>query len=387
MSIEVRNLKNGRVYRVRLRDPEGNQYNRSFPTMKEARKWEASELAAQDAGTWIDANLARATFAEVAEEWLASNPAKRASSLARDRSALRTHINPAIGHRPLGAIRPNELQRVINRWATDQAPRTVRRQFEVVRAVFNWAVNTELIGRSPTAGVKLPARIGVRPPRVATPAELAALATVIGPGYAGMVWLGAVCGMRWGECAGLLAGAFDFDAGTVAIVSQRTRGAGGRMVDGPPKSNAGRRTLSVPAALMQLLAAHLIARGLASLDPDDDRVVVTDPQGRVFVGPEGEPLDYSHFRYRVWGPACRAAGVDGLGFHDLRRTNATQLVVAGVDLKTAQTRLGHSDPRLTLAVYAQAVSEADRAAAERIGAALFDDAGDANPSAKSEDGL
>jgi hypothetical protein len=30
---------------------------------------------------------------------------------------------------------------------------------------------------------------------------------------------------------------------------------------------------------------------------------------------------------------------------------------------TAQTRLGHSDPRLTLAVYAQAAPEADRAAA------------------------
>jgi hypothetical protein len=40
----------------------------------------------------------------------------------------------------------------------------------------------------------------------------------------------------------------------------------------------------------------------------------------------------------------------------------------GVDIKTAQSRLGHSDPRLTLAVYAQATTEADRAAADRLGA-------------------
>ena len=39
----------------------------------------------------------------------------------------------------------------------------------------------------------------------------------------------------------------------------------------------------------------------------------------------------------------------------------------GVDLKTAQTRLGHSDPRLTLAVYAQASTDADRAAAVLLG--------------------
>ena len=35
------------------------------------------------------------------------------------------------------------------------------------------------------------------------------------------------------------------------------------------------------------------------------------------------------------------------GFHDLRRLNATTLVVGGVDVKAAQVRLGHSDPRMT----------------------------------------
>ncbi len=66
-------------------------------------------------------------------------------------------------------------------------------------------------------------------------------------------------------------------------------------------------------------------------------------------------------------PSCRAAGLVGVGFHDLRRLSATLLVVHGVDVKTAQTRLGHSEVRLTLGLYAQAVAEADRDAAERIG--------------------
>jgi integrase len=43
----------------------------------------------------------------------------------------------------------------------------------------------------------------------------------------------------------------------------------------------------------------------------------------------------------------------GLGFHDLRRTNATGLVAPGVDVKTAQGLLGHSDSRLTLDHYAR----------------------------------
>jgi integrase len=43
------------------------------------------------------------------------------------------------------------------------------------------------------------------------------------------------------------------------------------------------------------------------------------------------------------------------------------MVTAGVDVKTAQTRLGHSSPTLTLAIYARATDEADRAAAEKVG--------------------
>jgi hypothetical protein len=38
-----------------------------------------------------------------------------------------------------------------------------------------------------------------------------------------------------------------------------------------------------------------------------------------------------------------------------------------VNIKTAQERLGHANPRTTLAVYAQATKEADREAARQLG--------------------
>lgn len=57
----------------------------------------------------------------------------------------------------------------------------------------------------------------------------------------------------------------------------------------------------------------------------------------------------------------------GCGFDDPRRANATGLVAGGVDVRTAQARLGHSDVYLTLEIYAQATSEADRKATETIG--------------------
>jgi len=155
----------------------------------------------------------------------------------------------------------------------------------------------------------------------------------------------------------LRVGRLDVLRSTLEVAEQFTRGKGGAMVLGPPKSHAGRRTMAVPEGLMALLADHLARKGLTGADADK----------WVFTAPQGGHLDYAHFRRRVWIPATKAAGVEGLAFHDLRRANATGMVLDGIDLKTAQTRLGHSDPRLTIAVYAQATTAADAAAAERLG--------------------
>ena len=143
---------------------------------------------------------------------------------------------------------------------------------------------------------------------------------------------------------------------TITVAERLTRGERGRAVLGEPKSEAGRRTLTVPAPLMEMLAEHLARRGLTGADSD----------AFVFVMPGGAPLDYSRWRRRVWLPATRAADVGGVTFHDLRRVNATAMVLDGVDVRTAQARLGQSDPRLTLGVYAAATSEGDQAAAERL---------------------
>ena len=53
-------------------------------------------------------------------------------------------------------------------------------------------------------------------------------------------------------------------------------------------------------------------------------------------------------------------------FHNLRDANITGMVAEGVDVKTAQTRAGHADPRVLLGIYAQATTEADRQAADRL---------------------
>jgi integrase len=291
----------------------------------------------------------------VGAEWLTSNPSKRPSSLARDETILRLHVLPALGIRPLATISPPDIQRLVNSWSKAAAPRTVRRQYDVLRVLMRSAVDADRLVRSPCRGIKLPARMAIDR-HIITPEELTALTTAVGPDYEPMIWLGALLGLRWGECAGLRVGRIDFLNRRLTVAEQATRVAHGRIVFGPPKSAAGHRTMSAPTALVDLLSRHLASRGLSAADRD----------ALVFVSPEGGVIDYAHLRQRVWLPACQATGLEGLTFHDLRRANATALVAEHVDIKTAQVRLGHADPRTTLGIYARATGEGDRRAAEAV---------------------
>jgi integrase len=62
-------------------------------------------------------------------------------------------------------------------------------------------------------------------------------------------------------------------------------------------------------------------------------------------------------------------GSPDLHFHDLRKTAITMMVETGVDIKTAQARLGVTEA-VILRVYAQATERADREAVKKLAARL-----------------
>jgi integrase len=150
----------------------------------------------------------------------------------------------------------------------------------------------------------------------------------------------------------MTANRIDFDAGTVTVDRQLSRA--GTLA--PPKSASSTRTLACPKWLMDDLAALIERRGVAK---SSDQFV--------FVTRDDRPLDYTNWRRRVWGPACEKAKQPALRFHDLRSLATTALVAAGVDVKTAQTRLGHSSPQVTLGIYARMTAENDRKASDLVG--------------------
>jgi integrase len=78
------------------------------------------------------------------------------------------------------------------------------------------------------------------------------------------------------------------------------------------------------------------------------------------------PDNVTNFFIRV----RNSLGLKDVRLHDLRHFTATQLIGAGVDVRTVAGRLGHSDPSLTLRVYSHVIEERDRAAASIMGRVL-----------------
>jgi integrase len=188
-------------------------------------------------------------------------------------------------------------------------------------------------------------------PRPATLPELEAIVAAVPPKYRAMVLLAAWCGLRFGELAELRRSDVDIAAGVVRVARGVTR-ADGEVIVGDPKSDAGRRTVTVPPHLLPVLEEHLRDHA----EPG--------PGGLLFPAQHGGHLAPSTL-YKVWYPARSAAGRPDLRFHDLRHTGATLAAATGATLADLMARLGHSTPAAAMR-YQHAAADRDRAIAEAL---------------------
>ena len=91
--------------------------------------------------------------------------------------------------------------------------------------------------------------------------------------------------------------------------------------------------------------------------------------GKLFPAADGGPQSPRTFS-GDWAEAAEWIGMGDITLHALRRTHASQLIDAGVDVVTISKRLGHASPNITLQVYAHLLRKRDDKAAEAINQAL-----------------
>jgi integrase len=91
----------------------------------------------------------------------------------------------------------------------------------------------------------------------------------------------------------------------------------------------------------------------------------------MFPTKKGEPINYSNIVQRHFLPALKAADLPRIRFHDLRHTNASIRLENGENIKYIQTQLGHSNPTVTLNVYAHLMNPTNQEAACRLEDAIL----------------
>jgi len=250
---------------------------------------------------------------------------------------MRVHAYPFRGYRELATVRWSEIQAWVKQRSKVLAPSTVEVVYRWVATVFKSAVADRLIPSSPCVNVKLPKKDGAELVPLSVD-EVERLAAAMPEQYRALIVFAAGMGLRQGECFGLTVDRVDFLRRQVRVDRQLVDVADGQPTFGPPKSQAGFRTVPMPAVVGEAVSAHLARFG-------------TGASGLVFTNTFGRPLRRSAFG-TAWHRAARAADLpDWATFHDLRHFYASLFISRGCSVKTVQRHLGHQSAVETLDTY------------------------------------
>jgi integrase len=326
----IRKLPSGR-YQVRYRAADSRDVTApmTFATKIDAGRYLAKVEADLLRGQWADPRLGRTTFREWTDRWLASTVNLRANTKAGYHTILRQYLRPAFGSYPLARIDVLTIRTWLAKLEAQGVGQATRaKAYRLLARILGAAVEAHYLAVNPCS-IRGAASDGTSEMRIATVAQVAAIAEQLPARYRALVLVAAFGGLRWGELAGLRRKRIDLEAGTVTVAEQLVE-VNGTFSVGPPKSAAGRRTVNLPAAVVAALAEHLADYTAAS------------PDAFVFLSSQDRHLRRSNFNRRVWQPATRAAGVEDLRVHDLRHTAGTLATAAGGSLREVMHRLGHS---------------------------------------------
>ena len=175
------------------------------------------------------------------------------------------------------------------------------------------------------------------------------------------------CGLRRSEVLGLAWDCVDFDRGSIEIRRTVVQVDHKPVMREQAKTDSSMRTVAIPAALADMLREQK-AR-VQEMALKWGKGYQREPL-LVFPGLAGAPINPMGLTVRM-RQVMRRAKVVGLSpCHAWRHTSATALLHAGQNLKTVQSRLGHSTPAITMALYVHPVEEQDRAAADHFGAII-----------------
>lgn len=230
--------------------------------------------------------------------------------------------------------------------AADLGPRTVRWTHSVLRMALDHAIaDKKLRGNNASSNVRFPA-MSQTSHGYLTAVEVTKLAELCDTGKGGdshaakqgdVVLILAYTGLRFGELTGLNVEDVDLPARRIRVRRSITQ-LSGRLLEGPPKSRAGRRGVPIPERVMPILQRRI--QGRTAGQP-------------AIMSAKGSRLGLENWKRAVgWRIRIAELGRPTMCVHDLRHTYATLARSVGADMKLLQVTMGHASITVTARTYA-----------------------------------
>ncbi|MGY1846102.1 site-specific integrase [Blastococcus sp. SYSU DS1021] len=300
----------------------------------------------------------RRTVGDYAEDYLARNDL-RASTRVLYAGLWRHHLAEAWGDVLVDEVTPAAVRSWHAKAGRTTGPTALAQSYRLLRAMLNVAVADEVIASNPCRlrGAGTP-KVS-RPSRALTATEALQLAEQLGRDrrterYRPLVLVLAFGGLRFGEATALRRS--DVLSGGRRRVERSVRRVGSEWVVGDPKTDAGRRTVTLPAAVAAVLEDHL------------EKHVAASPDALLFSTSSGSYLARSNWN-STFRRAADAIGLPAVRPHELRHTGATLAAATGATTKELMRRLGHSSPAAAL-LYQHAADDRDAEIARALDAML-----------------
>jgi integrase len=345
----------GKVKRVRKSDVLASK--KECPTRRLAQRKLEDKLREVNSEDYKPVSVE--TFTDFASRWEKTVMIHhKPSTQVSERSHINVHLKPAFADFPLKEISAEILQA----WVSSQtaAPKTVRNLIATLQTMWTTARAWGYVSHDPFYGLKLPKKVAPKTYSFSLDETLAIIEKAKEP-WKTLFRIVAETGVRSGEVAGLRVEDFDPINLTISV----RQSVWNRKIQTVKTTTALRREpISVELAAA---VSDVIANGRKN------------EYGLIFTGQTGQPLQMIHFMNRVFRPLLtelgirqkvEALGIKQCGLHALRRMSGTQMDKMGVPLKTRQARLGHASITTTMYHYTEAIDEASRTFADRMGVLL-----------------
>lgn len=312
------------------------------------------------------------------DEWLPATATKvRPSTLQFYEYAVRCHLAPsALGRSRLDRVKPQDVDDFCSvKLDSHLSAQSVAHYRSILRNALNRAMRLGKISSNP---VTLSEPVRVRRvevvPFTVTEAQ-AILAAAKGERLEALFVVSLSLGLRQGELLGLRWQDVDLDAGTLQIRHglrrQKRPGRTSTLTLIEPKSERSRRTLRLPAPVVDALRSH------RERQASQDRPLAGGRwQGgeHVFASTLGGPLSASNFTRNDWRRVLDRAGVARSKFHKTRHSAASFMLAQGVPMRVVMEILGHSQIALTANLYGHIEASMTQAAADKVANLLWPEA-------------